>query len=222
MGRSKAASRRVDVENERAGRRARTLKTRTKAPKWRSRTGSKLLDRRRQTVAGPKASPRRDTGLQASAIAPGDARLREFVADLYAAMSMMRLLRQEIASSLSLTSAEYSVLLAVWYLEREKEMTVRRDRGPSACGRGLCHIGGYAAGGKGPADEEAGSIGSQGRGREPDKGCARSAVDAGAMLREINRPLFTGSPVHDLTTVHRFLRAIIEHGREAIERAQSF
>jgi hypothetical protein len=35
------------------------------------------------------------------------------MADMYAAMSLMRLLRQEIASALSLSSAEYSVLLAV-------------------------------------------------------------------------------------------------------------
>ena len=49
---------------------------------------------------------------------PGRLAASRVVADLYAAMAMMRLLRHEIAASLSLTSAEYSVLLAVWYLER--------------------------------------------------------------------------------------------------------
>ena len=96
-----------------------------------------MKDRRRQGRAHSKlqgASRRRldgaasqdlDSGLRASEIPPGDTRLREFVADFYAAMSMMRILRQEIASTLLLTSAEYSVLLAVWYLERKKEITVR-------------------------------------------------------------------------------------------------
>ncbi|MBN8964351.1 MAG: winged helix-turn-helix transcriptional regulator, partial [Rhizobiales bacterium] len=72
-----------------------------------------------------KVSRRRVAALQVNALPPDDATLREFMADLYAAMSMMRLLRQEIAATLSLSSAEYSVLLAVWYLEREGEMTVR-------------------------------------------------------------------------------------------------
>ena len=44
---------------------------------------------------------------------------------MYAAMSLLRLLRQEIASALSLSSAEYSVLLAVWYLDASKDMTLR-------------------------------------------------------------------------------------------------
>jgi DNA-binding MarR family transcriptional regulator len=44
---------------------------------------------------------------------------------MYAAMSLLRLLRQEIASVLSLSSAEYSILLAVWYLERGGDLTLR-------------------------------------------------------------------------------------------------
>src|SRR6185437_12593602 len=85
----------------------------------------KLPGASRRRVDGGGAYRDFDTSLRASEIPPGDTRLREFVADFYAAMSMMRLLRQEIASALSLTSAEYSVLLAVWYLERRKDMTVR-------------------------------------------------------------------------------------------------
>ena len=56
---------------------------------------------------------------------PDDAVLREFVADLYAAISRMRILRKTIAHSVNLSSAEYSVLLAVWYLQRRGETTVR-------------------------------------------------------------------------------------------------
>ena len=57
-----------------------------------------------------------------------DATMRTFIADMYAAMSLLRLLRQEIASALSLSAAEYSVVLAVWYLERDGDMICVRSR----------------------------------------------------------------------------------------------
>ena len=77
------------------------------------------------TAVAPRQPQGYKTGLRASALAPDDATLREFMADFHAAISVMRLLRQEIASTLRLTSAEYSVLLGVWYLKREGTMTVR-------------------------------------------------------------------------------------------------
>src|SRR5262245_55721757 len=65
-----------------------------------------------------RARRRSGSGLSASDIPVDDAKMRTFIADMYAAMSLLRLLRQEIASVLSLSSAEYSVLLAVRYLGR--------------------------------------------------------------------------------------------------------
>jgi DNA-binding MarR family transcriptional regulator len=170
----------------------------------------------------PRARSKAKSARQASAIAPGDAILREFVADLYAAMSMMRLLRQEIASTLALSSAEYSVLLAVWYLERDKEMTVRAiaDHLHVAAAYVTSEVGRLVDKGlltKKPdqSDRRAVGVGLTKAARD-----MLSALEP--MLRQINRPLFTGLSVRDLATVHRFLRAIIEHGHEAIGSARSF
>jgi DNA-binding MarR family transcriptional regulator len=137
-------------------------------------------------------------------------------------MSMMRLLRQEIASSLSLTSAEYSVLLAVWYLEREKDMTVR------AIADHLHVAGAYVT-------SEIARLVTKGLLTKTPHKIDRRAVGVGLtktsrdllarlepMLRTINGPLFAGLSFRELTTVHRFLRAVIEHGHDAIRCAQSF
>jgi hypothetical protein len=42
------------------------------------------------------------------------------------------------------------------------------------------------------------------------------------ILGDINRPLFSGLSFRDLASVHRFLRAIIENGPDAISVAQRF
>jgi len=160
--------------------------------------------------------------LRASEIPPGDTRLREFVADFYAAVSMMRILRQEIASTLSLTPAEYSVLLAVWYLERKKEMTVRAiaNHLHVAAAYVTSEVSKLVAKGlltktRDKRDRRAVSV-----------GLTKNARDLLARLErilgEINRPLFSSLSFRDLASVHRFLRAIIENGSDAIRAAQGF
>jgi hypothetical protein len=42
------------------------------------------------------------------------------------------------------------------------------------------------------------------------------------LLGDVNRPLFSGLSLRDLASVHRFLRAIIENGSDAIAAAQRF
>ena len=170
----------------------------------------------------PMAARATRTDLQASKLAPDDAVLRAFVADLYAAMAVMRLLRQELASSLSLSMAEYSVLLAVWYLEREGKMTVR------AIADHLHVAAAYVT-------SEVGKLVDKGLlTKRPDPN-VRRAVGVGLtkparsvlarlapMLREVNEPLFDGLAYRDLLTVHRFLRGIIDHGHDAIRVAQRY
>jgi DNA-binding MarR family transcriptional regulator len=160
------------------------------------------------------------TVLQASKLPPDDAVLREFVADFYAAMSVMRLLRQELASSLSLSIAEYSVLLAVWYLEREGKMTVRAiaDHLHVAAAYVTSEVGKLVDKGlltKRPDPDDRRAVGV---------GLTRSARGVLArlapMLREVNEPLFEGISYRDLLTVHRCLRGIIAHGYEAVRVAQ--
>lgn len=194
---------------------------------------SGIKERRRRTRAPLKphgASRRRvdhwvtsqdsDSNLPASEIPPGDTRLREFVADFYAAISMMRLLRQEIASTLSLTSAEYSVLLAVWYLAREKDVTVRAiaDHLHVAAAYVTSEVSRLVARGfltkrRDKFDRRAVGIGLTKAARD-----LLSRLEQ--VLRDINRPLFSGLSVQDLAAVHRFLRAVIENGPDAIRIAQ--
>jgi DNA-binding MarR family transcriptional regulator len=170
----------------------------------------------------PRAPRRLNVELQASAIPPDDAELREFVADLYAAMSMMRLLRQEIAFALSLSSAEYSVLLAVWYLERKRDMTLR------AIAEHLHVAAAYVT-------SEVARLVDKGLLTKKPDAVDRRAIGVGLtkkardllqrlvpMLHDINSPLFAGLYYRDLVTVHRFLRSIIEHGYDAIRIAQGF
>jgi len=189
--------------------------------KRQGRAHSKLQGASRRRFDGA-ASQDSDSDLRASEIPPGDTRLREFVADFYAAMSMMRILRQEIASTLLLTSAEYSVLLAVWYLEPKKEITVRAiaDHLHVAAAYVTSEVSRLVAKGlltktRDKVDRRAVGI-----------GLTRAARDLLARLErilgEINRPLFSSLSFRDLASVHRFLRAIIENGSDAIRAAQGF
>src|SRR5262249_14062155 len=152
----------------------------------------------------PMANRKARTDLQASALAPDDATLREFVADLYAAMAMMRLLRQEIASNLSLSMAEYSVLLGVWYLERKLPTTVRATAAHRhvAAAYVTAEVGklvdkGLLSKRPDPNDGRAVGIGLTKPARE-------LLLRLAPMLRDINRPLFQGVSYRDLLTVHRF------------------
>jgi DNA-binding MarR family transcriptional regulator len=192
-----------------------------------------MKERKRQSRARFKGASRRpfdhwaasqdfDSNLRASEIPPGDTRLREFVADFYAAMSMMRILRQEIASTLSLTSAEYSVLLAVWYLERKKEITVRAiaDHLHVAAAYVTSEVSRLVARGlltkrRDKFDRRAVGVGLTKAARD-----LLSRLEQ--ILSDINRPLFSGLSFRDLATVHRFLRAVIGNGHDAIRAAQGF
>ena len=190
--------------------------------KRRARAHVKLQGTSRPHVDAEGAFRDLDTNLRASEIPPGDTRLREFVADFYAAISMMRILRQEIASTLSLTSAEYSVLLAVWYLERKKEITVRAiaDHLHVAAAYVTSEVSRLVAKGlltktRDKLDRRAVSVGLTKRARDLLGRLER-------ILGDINRPLFSGLSFRDLASVHRFLRAIIENGPDAISVAHRF
>jgi hypothetical protein len=48
-----------------------------------------------------------------------DLQFREFIADLFAAVAGMQSLRRALAKSVGLSAAEFSVLLATWYLQKK-------------------------------------------------------------------------------------------------------
>jgi DNA-binding MarR family transcriptional regulator len=151
-----------------------------------------------------------------------DAKMRTFIADMYAAMSLMRLLRQEIASALSLSSAEYSVLLAVRYLERGSDMTLRAiaDHLHVAAAYVTAEVArlvdkGLLSKKPDPHDRRALAVELTAAARE-------LLSRLGPMLREINDPLLAGISLRDLDTVHRFFRGVISRGDDAISVARTF
>lgn len=171
-----------------------------------------------------RARPTKRSGANRSAkeIPADDAKLRAFVADMYAAMSLLRLLRQEIASALSLSSAEYSVLLAVWYLERQQDMTLRAIAGHLhvAAAYVTAEVGrlvdkGLLTKTPDPVDRRAVGVELTAVGRD-------LLLRLAPMLRDINDPLFTGISVRDIDIVHQFFRGIIAHGYDALSVARAF
>jgi DNA-binding MarR family transcriptional regulator len=145
-----------------------------------------------------------------------------FVADMYAAMSLMRLLRQEIASVLSLTSAEYSVLLAVWYLERGNDITLRAiaDHLHVAAAYVTAEVARLVD--KGLLTKTPDPVDRRAVGVELTAASRELLASLAPMLRDVNATLLAGISVRDLDTVHRFFKGIIAHGYDSISVARRF
>jgi DNA-binding MarR family transcriptional regulator len=191
-----------------------------------------VQQRSRKRTAGrarPASQPRlsRKAGTPADKLAPEDQALREFIADLYAALSIMRLLRGQIGRTLALSSAQFSVLLGVWHLERRGEPTVKAiaDHLHVAAAHVTAEIGGLVEAGllaksAHPRDKRAVEIALTRKGRELFQRIM-------PMLREINDHLFAGISYGEIAMVRRFLAGIIAHGPAALRvtgahiRAQS-
>jgi DNA-binding MarR family transcriptional regulator len=177
---------------------------------------------RSRAGATPGRATRTNRGRSAQDIPAEDAKLRMFVADMYAAMSLLRLLRQEIASVLSLSSAEYSVLLAVWYLERGSDLTLR------AVADHLHVAAAYVTGevtrlvDKGLLKKTPDPVDRRAVGVELTASAREMLVPLAPMLRDVNASLLAGVSVHELDPVHRFFRAIIANGYDAIDTARRF
>jgi DNA-binding MarR family transcriptional regulator len=171
-----------------------------------------------------RGRPGRRSGSSRSAknIPTDDAKLRTFVADMYAAMSLLRLLRQEIASALSLSSAEYSVLLAVWYLERDNDMTLRAiaDHLHVAAAYVTAEVTRLVD--KGLLMKSPDPVDRRAVGVELTAASRQLLSRLAPMLRDINDPLLVGISFRDLDTVHRFFQGVISHGYDAISVARTF
>jgi DNA-binding MarR family transcriptional regulator len=183
---------------------------------------------------GARKKPNRKTRLAASVrfskraatpvdrLAPDDEALREFIADLYGAISIMRILRRQIARTVDLSSAEFSVLLAVWHLERHGEMTVKAiaDHLHVAAAHVTAEIGklvdtGLLAKAAHRSDKRAVGIALSKAGRDLFHRVM-------PMLREINDRLFAGASYGEMALVHRFLGGIIEHGDDAVRVTEAY
>jgi DNA-binding MarR family transcriptional regulator len=170
----------------------------------------------------PRKVKRTPRGRSAQEIPAEDTKLRIFVADMYAAMSLMRLLRQEIASALSLSSAEYSVLLAVWYLERGNDMTLRAiaDHLHVAAAYVTAEVARLVD--KGLLSKRPDPVDRRAVGVELTEPARELLAPLAPMLREVNASLFAGISLDDLDPVHRLFQGIIEHGYDAIAVARRF
>jgi DNA-binding MarR family transcriptional regulator len=148
--------------------------------------------------------------------------LREFVSDFYAAMSLMRNVRRALASTVKLSSAEWSVMLAVWYLGRSGETTVRdiADHLHVAAAHMTAEIGKLVAAGllvkrAHPTDGRAVGIHMTKAGQDMFRRIS-------PILREVNDDLFVRIPYADMVIVHRFLRSIIAQAPAAVRVAERY
>ena len=155
-------------------------------------------------------------------LAPDDAVLREFVSDFYAAMSLMRTMRRAVARTVNLSSAEFSVMLAVWYLERGGVTTVRAiaDHLHVAAAHTTAEIGKLVKAGlldkrPHPTDKRALGIHLTAAGQQMFR-------RLGPILRNVNEGLFAHIYYADMVVVHRFLRRIIEQAPAAIRVAETY
>jgi len=148
--------------------------------------------------------------------------MRTFIADMYAAVSLLRLLRQEIASVLSLSSAEYSVLLAVRYLERGSDMTLRAiaDHLHVAAAYVTTEVARLVD--KGLLTKKPDQLDRRAVAVELTAASRELLLRLGPLLRDINDPLLAGISSRELDTIHRFFQNIILHGYDAINIARSF
>ncbi len=152
---------------------------------------------------------------------PDDAVLREFVADLYAAFSRMRMLRRAIARTVNLSSAEYSVLLGVWYLERRGETTVSAlaNHLHVAAAHTTAEVGKLVKLGlliKTPHSKDRRAVGIK-------LSCTGYEIfqRLSLTLRQINDHLFEGIHYADMVVVHRFFQRIIEQMPASLHVAES-
>lgn len=151
-----------------------------------------------------------------------DAKLRMFVADMYASMSLLRVLRQEIASVLSLSSAEYSVLLAVWYLQRGSDLTLRAVADHLHVAAAYVTVEVARLVDKGLLTKRPDPLDRRAVGVELTASAREMLAPLVPMLRDVNASLFSGVSLHELDSVHRFFKAIIANGYDAIGAARRF
>lgn len=171
----------------------------------------------RASIGKNKGAP----AFSADRLPPDDARLREFIADFHAASARMRTLRQKLAEVVGLSSAEYSVLLGVWYLERRGSTTVR------AIAEHLHVAGAHAT-------AEIGKLVSRGYlSKTPDRSDGRAVgirlTDAGIdafrrlapVFRDVNDKLLAGVDYSEFISVHHFFARIIDQMPAAMNTLRS-
>ena len=123
---------------------------------------------------------------------------------------------------LSLSSAEYSVLLTVWYLERGNDLTLRAIADHLHVAAAYVTVEVARLVDKGLLTKRPDALDRRAVGVELTASARGMLALLAPMLKEVNKSLLAGVPLHELDPVHRFFRAIIANGYDAISTARRF
>lgn len=193
---------------------------------------AKATSRTRSAIGKKKgtAKPSSDRGAKADLTVSlpqflsegSDLEFRKFVADLFAAVAGMYSLRRALASSVGLSAAAYSVILATWHLQRKGPV------GITAIAKQL-HV--AAA----HVTAEVGDLVELGLlTKKPHPRDTRAVLieltDAGKallarltpLLRKINDRLFSGNKPSDIGILSRFVQHLADESAHSIRMAQAY
>lgn len=151
-----------------------------------------------------------------------DLDFREFIADLFAAVGGMHSLRRALASSVGLSAAEFSIVLATWHLQKKGTVgisTIARHLHVAAA-HVTAEVGQLVARGvlkkkPHPHDTRAVLVVLTHQGRN----ILRQLVP---LLRGINDRLFSGNDGSDVVVLSRFLKQLAGESANAIRMARIF
>ena len=151
-----------------------------------------------------------------------DLQFREFVADLFAAVAGMQSLRRALAKSVGLSAAEFSVLLATWYLQKKGRV------GITAVSRHLhvaaAHI----------TSEVGKLVHKEFIAKTQDVNDTRAVIlvltpkgeavlgKLAPLLRRINDRLFSGNTADAVPIVAKFLNRVADDSANSIRMAREF
>jgi DNA-binding MarR family transcriptional regulator len=151
-----------------------------------------------------------------------DVDFREFIADLFAAVGGMHSLRRALASSVGLSAAEFSIVLATWHLQKKGTVgiiTIAKHLHVAAA-HVTAEVGQLVARGvlkkkPHPHDTRAVLVVLTNQG-------TRILTQLVPLLRGINDRLFSGNDASDVATLSRFLKQIAGESANAIRMARTF
>ncbi len=151
-----------------------------------------------------------------------DLEFRKFVADLFAAVAGMYSLRRALASSVGLSAAAYSVILATWHLQRKGPVgiTAIARHLHVAAAHVTAEVGdlvdlGLLTKAPHPRDTRAVLIELT----DPGKALLGRLTP---LLRKINDRLFSGNKPSDIAILSRFVQHLAEESAHSIRLAQAF
>jgi MarR family transcriptional regulator, organic hydroperoxide resistance regulator len=151
-----------------------------------------------------------------------DLDFREFIADLFAAVGGMYSLRRALASSVGLSAAQFSIVLATWHLQQRGQVginTIAKHLHVAAA-HVTAEVGQLVTKGvlkkkPHPRDTRAVLVVLTGRGR-------KILMQLVPLLRAINDRLFSGNAASDVGVLSRFLKHLAGESANAISMAHAF